>query len=99
MGRKIKVIELANKLIRAYGKVPGKDIEITFVGKRPGEKIEEELISKHEIAKKTKVKRLLKICQKTEEKLITPAKINALIKYAAENDNDELIKKRIFDLI
>lgn len=98
MGRKIKIIELANKMIRAYGKIPGKDISITFVGKRPGEKIEEQLISNAETTEKTSVKRLLKICSKKEQKMPIK-KIDDLIEYALENYNDQKIKEKIFDLL
>lgn len=98
MGRKIKIIELANKIIRAYGKTPGKDISITFVGKRPGEKIEEQLISSTETTKNTSVKRLLKIYP-TKEQKISIKKIDDLIDFALDNYNDNKIKEKIFDLL
>ena len=43
MGEPVRIVELAERLIREYGKRPGRDIEIRFSGIRPGEKLFEEL--------------------------------------------------------
>ena len=43
MGQPVRIIDLAHRMIRLAGLVPGVDIEIEIVGRRPGEKITEEL--------------------------------------------------------
>jgi FlaA1/EpsC-like NDP-sugar epimerase len=43
MGKPIKIIDLARRMIQLSGYEPEKDIEIQFVGLRPGEKLFEEL--------------------------------------------------------
>jgi FlaA1/EpsC-like NDP-sugar epimerase len=48
MGEPIKIVDLAKKLIELSGLKVGDDIEIVYTGMRPGEKIEEELLSKQE---------------------------------------------------
>lgn len=53
MGQPVKIVTLAENLIRMYGKVPYKDIPIVFTGLRPGEKIKEELLMKEEGLKQT----------------------------------------------
>ena len=45
MGKSIKIVDLAEKMIRLAGKLPGKDIEIKFTGLRPGEKLYEEVLT------------------------------------------------------
>ncbi len=42
MGPPVSIAGLADRLIREYGLVPGKDISIKFTGLRPGEKLHEE---------------------------------------------------------
>jgi FlaA1/EpsC-like NDP-sugar epimerase len=53
MGKPVKIADLAKKMIRLYGLIPNIDIQINYVGLRPGEKLYEELLTDGESSIKT----------------------------------------------
>ncbi len=61
MGEQISVVEMARNLIRLAGFVPDRDIALTYVGCRPGEKLVEELIAAHERVEPTTMSKVLAI--------------------------------------
>ena len=50
MGQPVKIVELAQRMIRLSGLEPGHDIEIVFTGLRPGERLNEILFAREEPA-------------------------------------------------
>ncbi|MEJ7788772.1 MAG: nucleoside-diphosphate sugar epimerase/dehydratase [Thermoleophilaceae bacterium] len=59
MGDPVKIVDLARHMIRLSGKEPGVDIAIEIVGRRPGEKIHEELFEPGERPKPTPAEKIL----------------------------------------
>ena len=48
MGQPVKIVDLAERIIRLSGLEPGRDIEIVFTGIRPGERLHEILFAREE---------------------------------------------------
>ena len=48
MGKSVKIIDLAKKMIKLSGLTLGRDIQLNFTGLRPGEKLYEELLNNKE---------------------------------------------------
>ncbi len=46
MGQPVKIVDLAERMIRLSGLEPGKDVEIVFTGVRPGERLNEILFAR-----------------------------------------------------
>jgi FlaA1/EpsC-like NDP-sugar epimerase len=62
MGTPVRIVELAANLITMAGLVPGKDILIVYTGLRPGEKLEETLLSEEE-ERTQQVRNRIKVAQ------------------------------------
>src|SRR5882757_9040732 len=58
MGEPVKIVDLANNMIRLAGYEPGSDIAIEFTQPRPGEKLHEELFSTGEEPQPTAARRI-----------------------------------------
>ncbi len=65
MGEAVRIVDLAEQLVRFSGLVPHKDIRIVFTGLRPGEKLDEELVSASESSERTDVEKV-RIVQSSE---------------------------------
>jgi len=48
MGQPIKIVDLAERMIRLSGLEPGRDVDIVFTGVRPGERLNEILFAREE---------------------------------------------------
>ena len=92
MGQPIKILDIANELIRLSGLEPDIDIPISFIGARPGEKQFEEINNSSETIQKTDHEKIVKIIPnissdqlKTITKRIMSGELNG-----HEFNNDEL---------
>ncbi len=93
MGEPVKIVTLAENVIKMSGLIPYQDIDIVFTGLRPGEKMYEELLQDEEGVRKTANSKIF---------IGSPLKMDAdrfftdlleLKAVAYENDRERLMKK------
>jgi FlaA1/EpsC-like NDP-sugar epimerase len=90
MGEPVKITYLAEQMIRLSGHTPGEDIEISFIGLRPGEKLFEELFHPDEaLTQTTHDKILLARCGAMESEVFS-AELRRLETGVAEHDAETL---------
>ncbi|MGE8723188.1 polysaccharide biosynthesis protein [Leptospira terpstrae] len=91
MGEPVKILSLAEEMIRLSGYTPHKDIAIEFSGLRPGEKLYEELLLNQEGIKKTHHPKI-RIAAPLENYnlLLFQNKLNRLFSLAKANKNREI---------
>lgn len=92
MGQPVKIVTLAENLIRMYGKVPYKDVPIVFTGLRPGEKIREELLMNEEGLQKTANKLIYIGRQIDIDESCFPQQLHILKDAALENNEARAIQ-------
>jgi FlaA1/EpsC-like NDP-sugar epimerase len=66
MGESIKIVDLAEQMIKLAGHVPGEGIELVFTGLRPGEKLHEELFHESEALAETSHHKILQAQYRSE---------------------------------
>jgi FlaA1/EpsC-like NDP-sugar epimerase len=98
MGTPIKIVDLANDLIRLSGFEPGRDIEIQFTGLRPGEKLYEELITEGEGIVKTPHEKILMLRGNSIHRDDLLSKISDLFQLAAKQDAPK-IKEKLKEIV
>lgn len=98
MGDPVRIVTLAENLIRMYGKEPYVDVPIRFTGLRPGEKIKEELLMQEEGLRKTSNK-LIFIGKQIE--INEEAFVNELRKLrdAAKQNDEEVAIRALHEIV
>ncbi|MEJ6583660.1 MAG: nucleoside-diphosphate sugar epimerase/dehydratase [Crocinitomicaceae bacterium] len=92
MGKSVKIVDLAKKMIQLSGLELEKDIQIKFTGLRPGEKLYEELLAKEENTMTTHHPQIL-IAKTREEDEIQIQRVQELVDLFNSQDNDSIVQK------
>lgn len=98
MGKPVKILDLAENMIRLSGYEPEKDIKIIETGLRPGEKLYEELLIKTEEMDRTSSEKLFIERDKPLDCAVIEEKM-ALLKNAVSSNNDEEVQKTLMIVV
>ena len=82
MGKPVKIVDLAKKMIQLSGKIPNVDIQTVFTGLRPGEKLYEELLNNSENTRPTYHEKILIAQVREYDFPLVSNQINELIERA-----------------
>lgn len=92
MGEPIRILQLAETMIRLKGLVPGADIEIVTTGLRDGEKMHEVLTYEHEQLSPTAIDGVLRVNNKHDESELFEKRLAELIEAAQRRDRVETLR-------
>lgn len=87
MGEPVRILDLAKELIRLSGLEPGRDIEIQFVGLRPGEKLFEELLTAEEASIKTTHEKIFVALLHSVNPILLETKLKELERIVQQSSN------------
>ena len=93
MGKPVKIIDLAKKMIRLAGFVPDKDIKIEIVGLRPGEKLYEELLNDNSKTLPTHHEKITIALEEMEDYENISEMIDDLFQITNKFSNNEIVAK------
>ena len=93
MGKSVKIVDLAKKMVKLSELTLGKDIQIVYTGLRPGEKLYEELLNSHENTLPTHHPQILIAKVKEYDWENISKEITSLIELFKHQNNEEIVKK------
>jgi FlaA1/EpsC-like NDP-sugar epimerase len=93
MGKSVKIVDLAKKMVQLSGLELGKDIQLVFTGLRPGEKLYEELLANEENTIPTHHKKIMIAKVKEYEFNDVRNNIEELIALFREQNNEAIVRK------
>jgi FlaA1/EpsC-like NDP-sugar epimerase len=98
MGRPVRIADMAADLIRLSGREPGTDIELRYIGLRPGEKLYEELITEDEGVVPTQHDKIMVLRGQTCDVLTLTRHLEEL-RQAADSRDPERIRQKLGHLV
>ncbi|MGM1430694.1 polysaccharide biosynthesis protein [Sphingobacterium lactis] len=93
MGKSVKIVDLAKKMIRLSGFTPFKDIDIKFTGLRPGEKLYEELLNDLENTLPTHHEKIMIAKVRNNDFELVKSELNTLGKELESNNNVNIVRQ------
>ena len=91
MGKSVKILDVAKKMIALSGLELGKDIQIVFTGLRPGEKLYEEVLANSENTLPTHHSKILKAAVREVDAKQTKNQLQELADSLLTDDNFKIV--------
>lgn len=92
MGEPIRILQLAETMIRLKGLVPGEDIQIVTTGLRDGEKMHEALTYEHEQVSPTRVEGVNRVASPNGHGELFDKQLVALLEAASRRERSETLR-------
>ncbi|ACZ18279.1 polysaccharide biosynthesis protein CapD [Thermanaerovibrio acidaminovorans DSM 6589] len=97
MGEPVRIVDMARDLIRLSGLEPDRDIRIEFTGRRPGEKLYEELLTAEEGTEASRHSKIF--VARTEHMGLELDQVIQRLSFAAEVGDQEAIRRILSEAI
>lgn len=93
MGKSVRIVDLAKKMVKLSGLTLGKDIQLIYTGLRPGEKLFEELLSGQENIVPTHHPKIMIAKEEEYDYAVINTEILDLIELFSTQNNEAIVKK------
>lgn len=93
MGKAVKILDLARKMILLAGFIPEKDIKIRAIGLRPGEKLYEELLNDKSITLPTYHEKIMIVKVNNDQYDFIEKEVDEIISASSKNQSIKIVKR------
>jgi FlaA1/EpsC-like NDP-sugar epimerase len=91
MGEPVRIVDLAEKMIRLSGREPGRDVAIEFIGPAAGEKLHEVLVGEDEAVEQTAHAKILRVSRPPVDDAWLEAELDVLERLVDNGETLELV--------
>ena len=100
MGKPVRILDLAIKMIRLHGLREGQDIQIVYTGLRPGERLHETLVAYNERSVSTVHDKILRVVNNNDLPLHpTIAQWMLILDESLQNESLLQLRERLFEMV
>ena len=92
MGEPMRILDLARLMITMAGGTPGEDVPIVFTGLRPGEKVDEELMTQEEAESSRRLRDMIRVIDTPAPTPDVLARIRWIEELARDGQRDALLR-------
>src|SRR5579885_3143539 len=99
MGKPVRILDLATKMIRLYGLHVGRDISIVYTGLRPGERLHETLMGVDEVAIPTAHSKIIAVMPRENDQILPVHEWMQILEYSLHHEDTAQLREHLFALV